>query len=143
MAQRVERLAGSDIGVVEHRRGLDLGLPIDRQEVVAEAGKAVALRPADRLDILGVTLGEAGAQQLDELDVEPVEPNHRLRGFVAVIVPGPGRGDDEIAGLHQGALAVDRGIGAVPLDDEAQRRLRMAMRRRDLAGHDQLQAGEQ
>ena len=62
---------------------------------------------------------------------------------VAVVVPGPGRGDDEIARLHRGALAVDRGIGAVPLDDEAQRRLRVAMRRRDLARHDQLQPGEQ
>ena len=63
--------------------------------------------------------------------------------LVAVVVPGPGRGDDEIAGLHRRALAVDRGIGAVPLDDEAQRRLRVAVRRRDLARQDQLQPGEQ
>jgi hypothetical protein len=82
-------------------------------------------------------------QQIHELHVEPVEPDHRLLGLVAVVVPGPGRGDDEIAGLHQGPLAIDGGIGPVPLDDKAQRRLRMAVRRRDLARHDELQPGEQ
>ena len=46
-------------------------------------------------------------------------------------------------GCISGALAIDRGVGAVPLDDEAQRRLRVAMRRRDLARQDQLQPGEQ
>ena len=37
------------------------------------------------------------------------------------------------------ALAVDRGIGALALDHEAQRRLRVAMAGRDLAGQDELQ----
>ncbi len=31
----------------------------------------------------------------------------------------------------------------MPLDDEAQRRLGVAVRRRDFAGHDELQAGKQ
>ncbi len=61
----------------------------------------------------------------------------------AVIVPGPGRRDDEIAGVHRRALAIDGGIGAAALDHKTQRRLRVAVRRRDLARQDQLQPGEQ
>ena len=142
-AQGFERLAGARIGIVEDRRGLDLGLPIDRQQIIAEPRGAVAFRPRHRLHLGGGLLGKARAQQFDDLDVEPVEPDHRLLRLVAVIVPGPGGGDDEIAGLHRGALAVDGGIGAVTLDDEAQRRLRMTMGRRDFAGQDQLQPGKQ
>ncbi len=41
------------------------------------------------------------------------------------------------------ALAVDRGVGALAFDDEAQRVRRVPVRRRDLAGQDRLQAGEQ
>ena len=137
-----EGLAAAGVRVVEHRRGFDLGLPVDRQQVVAEAGEAVALRPAHRLDIVGARLGEAGVQELDELDVEPVEPDHRLGAVVAVIVPGPGWGDHEIARLHRRALAIDSGVGATSFDNEAQGRLRMAVRRRHFARQDQLQPGE-
>src|SRR5206468_3850009 len=117
--ERGKRLAGAGIRIVEDRRGLYFRLPVDRQEVVAKAGKGVTLGAADRLGVVGVTFGKAGAQELDELDVEPVEPDHRLGCLVAVVVPGPGRGYDKIARLHQRALAVDRGIGAVALDDKA------------------------
>ena len=58
-------------------------------------------------------------------------------------MPGPGRGDDEVAGAHGGALAIDRRVGAASLDDEAQRGLGVAVAGRDLAGQDQLQAGVQ
>ena len=46
-------------------------------------------------------------------------------------------------GRHHGALARDGGIGVLALDHEAQRRRDMAMRRRDLAGQDDLQAGKE
>ena len=62
---------------------------------------------------------------------------------VAVIVVGPRRRQDEIAGVHRRPLAVDGGVGAGALDDEAQRRGGVPMARRDLAGQDQLQAGVQ
>ena len=52
-------------------------------------------------------------------------------------------GDDEVAWLHHRALAFDRGVGAMPFDDETQCRLGMPMCRRNLAWHDQLQPGEQ
>ena len=60
-----------------------------------------------------------------------------------MIVPGHRRRDDEIAGLHRGALAVDRGVGALALEDEAQRRLAVPVRRRDVAGDHHLHAGKQ
>jgi hypothetical protein len=58
-----------------------------------------------------------------------------------MVVPGPARRDDEVAGLHGGALAAHRGVGAAAIHDEAQRRLHMPVRRRHLARHDELQAG--
>ena len=66
---------------------------------------------------------------------------HALDALVAVVVPGPGRRDDEVARVHGGALAAHRGVGALAVDDEAQRRLHVAVRRRDLARHDELQPG--
>ena len=75
---------------------------------------------------------------IDQRHVEAVEPDHDALGFLAVVVPGPGRRHDEIAGLHVGALAVHRGVGALALDDEAERRLRVPVRGRDLAALDEL-----
>ena len=74
-------------------------------------------------------------------DVEPVEPEHRLVGVVAVVVPGHVGRDDEVAGVHERALAVDGGVRALALQHEAQRRLRVAVRGRHLVRHDQLHAG--
>ncbi len=88
-------------------------------------------------------LGEADVEQADDRDVQPVQPHHRRVGLVAVIVPGPAWRDDEIARAHHRSLALHRGVGAAALDDEAQRGLRMAVRRRDLAGQNKLHAGEQ
>ena len=69
--------------------------------------------------------------------------HHRRGAVIAVVVPGPGRRYDEVAGLHWKLLARDRGVGALALDDEAQRARRVPMRRRDLARQDDLQPGEQ
>ena len=129
-----QRLAGTRVRVIEDRRGFDGGLPINRQQIIAEARGAVALGPSHRLHYGGRLLGKACAQQFDDLDVEAVQPDHRLLCIVAMIVPRPGGCDDEIARLHRRALAIDRGVGAVTLNDEAQRRLRVAMSRRDFAG---------
>src|SRR5262249_46840193 len=57
-----------------------------------------------------VALGEAGVVLGDDGDVEPVEPDHRPVAVVAVIVPGPGRRDDEVARRQRHALALDAGV---------------------------------
>ncbi|MGY4466370.1 hypothetical protein ACVWWK_002052 [Bradyrhizobium sp. LB9.1b] len=44
-------------------------------------------------------------------------------------------------GFHRSALAVDRSVGALAFEHEAQRRLAVPMRGRDVAGHHHLHAG--
>ena len=82
---------------------------------------------------------ELRGEGLHDADVEAVHPYHRLVAWV--VVPGPRRRDDEVTRVHRGALAVDRGVRARALDDEAQRRLRVAVARRNFAGKDELQPG--
>ena len=88
--------------------------------------------------------GKAGVEKTQHRNVEPVEPDHRRIGLhladMAVVMPGPARRDDEVAGFHLRALAVYCRERAVPLNDEAQRALRMAVAGRDFARHDDLQA---
>jgi hypothetical protein len=112
-------------------------------EVRPEARARSAFAARHGLHLLGKELVELRAEGLHDADVEPVKPHHGLAARIAVVVVGPRRGDDEIARPHHRALAVDRRIGSRPLDDEAQRRLRVAVARRDLAGQDQLQPGVQ
>ena len=114
---------------------------VDGHEVVAVAGVRVAFRARVGLRLRRALLGEAGVEEAHQRDVEPVEPDDRIVAVVAVVVEGPRRRDDEVAVAHRRALAVDRRVGAFAVEHEAQRRLRVAMRRRDLAGQDQLQAG--
>src|SRR6516165_5523239 len=97
-AQGVERFPRAVIGVVEHRRGLDRRLPIDRRQIVGEARRIVALRPGDGLHIRLTRLGKARIEQTHDRNVEPVEPHHRLLSLVAVVVPGPGWGDHKVTG---------------------------------------------
>src|SRR5262249_30836236 len=86
-------------------------------------------------------LGERRIQELDDRDVEAVEPEDRPIALVAVIVPRHRRGDDEITLVHDRALAVDGGVRAAALEHEPQRTLRMTMGWRDFAGQYQLHAG--
>src|SRR5438445_111316 len=65
-----------------------------------------------------VHLEEHRVQRLDEGDVEAVHPHHRPVGLIAVIVPRPARRQDEVAGRHVDALAVDGGVGPLALHDE-------------------------
>ena len=58
-----------------------------------------------------------------------------------MIVPRPGRRNHEITVAHQAAFAIDAGMRRLALEHEAQRRLAVAVCRRHLAGHDQLQPG--
>lgn len=143
--QALEDLAAARVGVAEQRRGRRRRLVAQRQHVAAVAGEAVAFATSQRLHRFAVALGEGGAEETQHRDVQAVQPDHRLAAFrggaVAVVVPGPGRSDDEVARLHAGAFAVHRGVGAVALDDEAQGRLGVPVAGSDLARQDQLQAG--
>ncbi len=145
LLQLGQRLAAACIGVVEDRRGLRRMVVPHRHHVVAEAREAVALGPRHVLHLGVVVLGEAGVEEAQHRDVEAVEPDHRLHhaldALVAMVVPGPRGRDDEVARVHGGALAAHGGVGPLAVDDEAQRRLHVAVRGRHLARHDQLQPG--
>src|SRR4249920_1235499 len=87
---------------------------------------------------LVVFLRKGCAEMINQRHVEPVEPDHHAFVFLAVIMPGPGWGHDEVARMHVGALAIDGGVGTAAFDDEAKRRLGMPVRRCDLAALDEL-----
>ena len=80
---------------------------------------------------------------IDGRHVEHVEPHHRLLARIAVVVRRPVGGDDEVAVLHLRLFAFDRGIGALAFQHEADGGGDVAMRVGNLAGQDQLDAGEQ
>ena len=116
-----QRLARARVRIVEHRRRASRRPLIDGQQVRAVARLRIADGTRDRLLVLVVMLGKRRVEELDDRDVEPVEPEHRLVGLVAVVVPRHRRRDDEVAVVHRRAFAVDGGVGAVPLEHEPQR----------------------
>ena len=75
--------------------------------------------------------------------VEAVEPVGLLGAVVAVAVPAPARGEDDVAGLHRMLVAVDHRVSALRVEDHAQRVRRMAVRARLLAGQDRLVGRDQ
>ncbi len=113
------------------------------QHAGAVEGERIAVAAAGRLGGGLELLGERGLEEVDLREVEHVEPQHRLLRGVAVVVRRPVGGDDEVAGRHEGLLALDRGVGALAVEHEADRRGDVAVRRRDLARQDHLHAGEQ
>ena len=87
--------------------------------------------------------GERRLKMIDRRQIEHVEPHHRLLAGIAVVVRRPVGGDDEVAMRHHGLLAFDRGIGALAVEHEADRGGRVLMHVGDLAGQNELDAGEQ
>ena len=141
--QLCERFAATRIRVRKNRRRSGgMGVP-HRHHVVPKAREAHAFRTRRRLRRNVVILGKSCVKKSHRRNVQPVKPHHRLRhafnAVIAVIMPVPRRRNDEVSGMHRGALAADRRVRTLAIDDEAQRRLHVAMRRRDLAGQDQLQ----
>ena len=88
-------------------------------------------------------LEHVGAEIAVERRVERIHPHDRAAAFMDVLVPGPARRDDEIAFLHQAALAVDDGVGALALDDEADRVHGVAVRARGFSRQEDLQRGRE
>ena len=120
-----------------HRRGA-VG-----QHARTVEGKQIAVLPRRLLRRIVKIFGKRGFVEIHRRHVEHVEPEHRLLRRIAVIVRRPARGDDEVAGRHEGLLALDRGICALAVEHEADRRGGVAMRGGDFARQDHLNAGEQ
>ncbi len=142
-AQRRQRGRGRLPRVEQERRGPRPVLHPRRLEArmtVELDGGVPRLR--QRHLALGVELEEHRVQGLHERDVEPVQPDHRSVGVIAVVVPGEARRQDEVARRHVDALPVDGRVGAVSLHDEADRRRRVTMGAGDLAGQEELDGGD-
>ena len=76
---------------------------------------------------------ERRVEELHDRDIQTVEPEHRRRALVAVVVPGHRRRDDEVAVVHERAFAVDGRVRAVALEDEPECALGVPVGGRDLA----------
>ena len=108
------------------------------QPLVAGMGGRVAGRQR-----VGAQLEETGIDLPHERDVQPVDPGHRLVGGVVMLVPSHAGREQEVASTHRDRVVVDVGPHPLALDDEAERRLRMAMRRGLLARAEVLDRGPQ
>ena len=73
--------------------------------------------------------------------IETVEPNHRTGAVLAVIVPIPCWGQNDIAAVHLNTTTVNSSEAAIAFDDKAHGKGRVAMCWRRLIWHDQLEPG--
>ena len=132
--------------IVDHRVGAAADAALVRHEAGHQAALAVqAVRIAVAvLRRLGAAVGQLVALELvvepqaveilDQREVEHVDPHHRGRAVVAVVVPGAVRREDQIAARGLAALALDGGVAAVVGQDGAARVGRVDVHRRDVAG---------
>ena len=130
---------------MDHRIGAAADAALVRHEARHQAALAVqAVRVAASMrGRLGAAVGELVALELvvepeaieilDQREIEHVDPHHRRRAVVAVVVPGAVRGEDEIAARGLAALALDRGVAAIVGQDGAARIGRVDVHRRDVA----------
>ncbi len=114
-----------------------------RQHAGGVTLERITILVVDVLHLLVEVLGERRLEMVDRRHVEHVEPNHRLLARIAVIVRRPVGGDDEVAMLHLSLLTLDRRVGALALQHEANGGGDVLVRVGDLAGQDQLDASEQ
>src|SRR5262249_13817849 len=89
-------------------------------------------------------LEEHRLSELDERDVQEIDPIARLAALVRVAMPGPRRGQDDVPWRHIDTGTIDdRGGTRVSCEHEPQGRCRMAMGPRGIAGHDTLIGGNE
>src|SRR4051812_17902027 len=87
-------------------------------------------------------LVEVRVERIHEGDIEAVLPDALgAAGVDAVVVPGAVRREDEVARAELQAFAIDHGVRAAPLHDEAQRGRLMAVSRSEFAGVHDLNPG--
>ncbi len=130
--QRMQGFARALVGVAEDGRSLAEGGVITHgQHVGTVAVAADVLGFCHGLGFFVAVFGKTGVKELQHRNVQAIEPDNRGIGFkspvVAVVMPGPAGGDDEVTGLHLCALAVHRGVGSVAFDDKTQRALGVAV----------------
>ena len=92
-----------------------------------------------RLHILGIWLEENSFQQVHQRYIQAVQPDDWFARFIAVVVPGPVGGQNQVAGRHWDPVPVDGGVTAVAIDDEAQRGRGVPVGPGGLSWHDDLQ----
>ena len=90
-----------------------------RQHVGSIARQVVPLFARYRLLIFRVIFSKATAQNINQWQIQTVQPDHRLIARVTVIVPLPLRGQNKVAGVHLGALAVHGSERAFPFHNKA------------------------
>ncbi|KAF2801518.1 uncharacterized protein BDZ99DRAFT_469523 [Mytilinidion resinicola] len=71
-------------------------------------------------------------------EIKAIQPNHRSGAIFAVIVPVPGRGQDNVAALHLDASIMHSSEATITLDDKVTGKGSVAMSWRGLVGHNQL-----
>ena len=81
-------------------------------------------------------------QGFNQRHIQTIGPDHRFAASIFMLVPGPLRRADQVAGLHNHLLAGDIGKRAFALQDEAESGHGMAVCRRHFAGLNQLKAEE-
>mgnify|MGYP003344159596 CR=1 FL=1 len=114
---------------------------IGTDTLIVDLWRSTPGRTLDSLHSLSTILGKTGVEEADHRNVESIEPDDWPIRLGAMIVPCPTWSQNEIPGMHRRPLAVDRSVGARSLNDESKRTLSVTMRRSDLSGQDQLQAG--
>ena len=88
------------------------------------------------------TLEFPGAKITMQRHVERIEPQHRRIAIVAMFVPAPGRGQDQVAIFHRAGLAIDQRDRSAAFQHEPQRPHRMPVRPRGFAREQALHAGQ-
>ena len=123
-AQAVQHFLHVLAAIVEERRrrAADAALMVDESRLdaaVAVKFARIAFGMRDGLHIHialragHVVIDPSGIEKFHQRPVQRIDPDHRLVGIVAVIVPGPVRGQDEIAAVRGAALAFDDGVAAL------------------------------
>lgn len=76
----------------------------------------------------------------EERQIQPIQPDHRIRALVAMVMPMPRRGQDHVAARHGDLLPFNGRKAIAAFDDEAQRERDVAVCGGRLAGEDELEA---
>ena len=92
------------------------------------------------IPFVGIRLCQIDIEKLVKRQIEAVEPDHRLRTLVAVVVPVPCWGQYDIFAFHGDFLAFDSGEAVRAFDDEAKGEGHVSMCRSHFTRENKLQA---
>ncbi len=102
-----EDSAGVLVGVIENRRHHALRAVIHRHQIMSVSSVGMARCVGHGLLVFAKPFRERRIKELDQGDVQTVQPEHWFIGFIAVIMPGHRWGDDEVAVLHDCLFTID------------------------------------